>query len=647
MLPENQTDVEEHASEEHSKRSDDFLPAGFHCLGVLGEGSSGVVYKAFEAAMQRTVAVKVLKLDSDNQEMKSKLLREARAISQLDHQNIVKLLQLARAKNNSTVLIYEYLDGVTLEQELQKGQLSLLQIEMIFSQILDGLAFIHDSGYVHRDIKPANILLCQSGAASSMSETASSSKANFVPVKILDFGIARQVLASDLSKTVTGTFRGSPAYMSPEICKTDPAQFSADLYSVACTLYKCLCGQLPFTGNTAMDLMYKHLHEAPRDLPQLNYGKEFQESMQKLLSRALSKNPMDRQANANELKQELVDAIKKRARNNGLFATRVSSLVACILGVVLLLAVGLFAIKQTSVVQPDQIISSKHGSKLPEKIGFSSVLGAGDLNAELVMLSEHIKRDSGANHGHPLPRDTARYLKRLEILATRKDNSDAQNYAIHSLIAQLHLGQGRYEDAIRGARKALAYCAPAGKKDCLQAANCLEIISRVLRAMDRDPQEEEKSVLLGEKILSNYRYHDDLVYSLDMPEGFVNPNSGNLESQLCEHLALIYLKKNQLGKAEHYLDRVTETLGPLRAPEHTELASARALLIMKQKGKIAAGQYLRQYEKSYLAIQPSFEIERNRKLRFLYDHLQDFCKTNGLSSDAAYFAGKRKLIPNG
>ena len=213
----------------------------------LGRGAMGVVYKATDSALERTVAVKTVNmaLERDGADRyEARFYQEARAAAGLNHPNIVTVHDIGKA-GEVVFMAMEYIEGVELRSLIGEGRpLRLAQVLSIAAQIAEGLAYAHGKGVVHRDIKPANIMVLANG-----------------PVKITDFGIARRRLAPDL--TQTGTLLGSPKYMSPEQVIGKRADQRSDIFSLGVILYEMLAGVAPFSGENVTALMYQIVNFVP------------------------------------------------------------------------------------------------------------------------------------------------------------------------------------------------------------------------------------------------------------------------------------------------------------------------------------------------------------------------------------------------
>jgi len=229
----------------------------YELLGLAGQGGMASVYKARDLKESREVAVKVL--DRDLASMDSVLERfqkEVAAASAMAHENLAAVYDSGVTDDGRPYIVMEYMRGQTLAQLLKKkAKLSLNEFAEIFVQVAKGLAHAHRRGVVHRDIKPSNIMLY-------------TDEKDKLGVKLLDFGIAKSLADIDstsLHLTHTGQVLGSPFYMSPEQCRALPIDTRSDIYSLGCVMFEAITGGVPFKGETALDTLYKHIHEpAPR-----------------------------------------------------------------------------------------------------------------------------------------------------------------------------------------------------------------------------------------------------------------------------------------------------------------------------------------------------------------------------------------------
>ena len=254
---------------------------------ILGKGAMGLVYKAFDPQIERTVAIKTVRKDITEPELAlqftARFRNEARAAGRLNHPNIVGVYEYGE-DDAIAFIAMEYVDGTGLGEYLnRKTRFEFSQTCGITAQLLRALEFAHDRGVVHRDIKPANLILTIKGV-----------------LKVADFGIAR-IDTSDL--TMAGTVLGTPSYMSPEQCLGKPTDQRSDLFSAGVVLYELLTGQKPFTG-TADTIMYQICHVEPLPPSQRAQG-TVPQCIDALLARSLAKAPEARFQSARDFHNAL------------------------------------------------------------------------------------------------------------------------------------------------------------------------------------------------------------------------------------------------------------------------------------------------------------------------------------------------------
>lgn len=288
---------------------------GIRILDVLGRGAFSTVYKGVQLQLDRTVAIKVLVNSSQQSERDlARFKREAKVTSELDHPNIVQVLGYGSAADGSPYLVLEYVEGQTLACELLKNEpFTYEQFGETFIPVLSALSYAHFRGVIHRDIKPENIMLGKSAVSSDA-------------VKLLDFGVAK-LLEPDFepgarAATMTGRMIGSPKYMSPEQCAGKAVDSRSDLYSIACVMYQCLCGTPPFEAGTTLETMQLHLNSNPISEPELVKRYGIEPRLAKLVLKNLSKNPAERAASAEELKDDLSEILRGKS---GLIKDEISS----------------------------------------------------------------------------------------------------------------------------------------------------------------------------------------------------------------------------------------------------------------------------------------------------------------------------------
>jgi serine/threonine protein kinase len=246
----------------------------YKILEKLGGGGMGVVYRAEDTKLKRTVALKFLPPDlTRDEEAKRRFIHEAQAASALDHNNICNIHEIGETDDGQMFIAMACYEGETLKSRIAKGPLRIEEATDISVQIAQGLAEAHQHGIVHRDVKPANVLITKSGV-----------------VKIVDFGLAKLSGASKLTRT--GSTLGTVAYMSPEQLQDADVDARADIFSLGVVLYEMLTGKTPFRGDHEAALMYSIINEQPAPLQQ--HIADVPSELIHIVGRALEKSPADR-----------------------------------------------------------------------------------------------------------------------------------------------------------------------------------------------------------------------------------------------------------------------------------------------------------------------------------------------------------------
>ncbi len=262
----------------------------YRIIELVGEGAMGVVYRAIDPVLERTVAIKVMNDSIARQaDLRKRFLHEAQAAGSLQHPNVVCIYDLGEADGHLFIAM-EFVQGVDLEHLIEKGQPLSLQAKLdIIIDVLTGLSFAHKRGIVHRDIKPANIRVAEDGRA-----------------KIMDFGVAH--LASS-SMTSTGSILGTPTFMAPEQItegKTSPA---TDIFAVGGVLYQILTLMKPFDAPTLQNLFFKIITEKPRSVTELMPN--LPPALDRIVNKAMAKEPANRYATALDMANDLTNVRSK------------------------------------------------------------------------------------------------------------------------------------------------------------------------------------------------------------------------------------------------------------------------------------------------------------------------------------------------
>jgi Tol biopolymer transport system component len=270
--------------------------AHYHIVEKLGAGGMGVVYRAVDSRLGRSVALKLLQADKGLSPLhQRRFLQEARSASSLNHPNIVTIYDTG-GSGDVVFIAMELVPGVTLRETIAAGPIALPQAIRFGSQIADALAAAHAAGIVHRDLKPANIMITEKGL-----------------VKVLDFGIAKFMPLSPSPEntetmgpeTIHGTILGTPGYMSPEQAEGKAADQRSDIFSFGAILYELATGRRAFHGGSKMATLAAGLNGEPTPVRQIAPG--VPEALDRVIVRCLSKNPVLRVQNMEEAKAVLDD----------------------------------------------------------------------------------------------------------------------------------------------------------------------------------------------------------------------------------------------------------------------------------------------------------------------------------------------------
>jgi serine/threonine protein kinase/Tfp pilus assembly protein PilF len=250
----------------------------------LGEGGMGVVYKAQDTKLKRTVALKFIKPKVlEDEEEKRRLVREAQAAAALDHPNICTIYEINEAEGK-TFIAMAYIDGQSLREKIKAGPMKIEEALAIATQVAEGLQEAHEKGIIHRDIKTGNIMVTKKGQA-----------------KIMDFGLA--MLTGETKITRTGTTIGTLAYMSPEQIHGEELDHRTDIWSFGVVLYEMLTGQVPFQRENQAAMIYSVLNDQPKPLSSIR--SEIPQDVEQVINKALRKDKAQRYQSMRELLLDL------------------------------------------------------------------------------------------------------------------------------------------------------------------------------------------------------------------------------------------------------------------------------------------------------------------------------------------------------
>ncbi len=224
----------------------------FTVEGKIGEGGMGSVFSAVHPLIGKRAAIKVLKKElCEDPITLERFIDEARVVNQIGHPNIVDVFAFGTLPDGRSYFVMEWLKGMSLRERLQGGPIHYLEACSILKALARALEAAHEKGIIHRDLKPDNVFLVEQ-------------RGEVPRVKLLDFGIAKLVRQDQsVSRTATGAMIGTPQYVAPEQAKGHAIDARVDIYSLGCVAFELLTGRPPFVADNAMEMVAKHLMEAP------------------------------------------------------------------------------------------------------------------------------------------------------------------------------------------------------------------------------------------------------------------------------------------------------------------------------------------------------------------------------------------------
>jgi eukaryotic-like serine/threonine-protein kinase len=261
----------------------------YHITGKLGEGGMGIVYSAHDSRLDRPVALKMILGSGDDASGRKRFLREAQAAARVNHPNICRLYDIGE-EGGRPFLVMELLEGEPLSGRLMRGPMPVPEAVQIVLSVLSALSAMHRAALVHRDLKPSNVFISTQG------------------VKVLDFGLAKPLAshqtsdsATEIDLTQPGAIAATPRYASPEQLTGKPVDGRSDLFSTASMLFEMLAGKQAFQGNSQMEIFHAILYESPQALS----GSTAASAVNRILNRALAKDPESRFQDADAMAAEL------------------------------------------------------------------------------------------------------------------------------------------------------------------------------------------------------------------------------------------------------------------------------------------------------------------------------------------------------
>ena len=253
----------------------------YKILEKLGQGGMGVVYKAEDTRLKRSVALKFLpQAFTADPVAKERFIQEAQAASALEHPNICNIHEINETDDGQLYIVMACYEGQTLKERLAAGALPVAETIDVARQIAEGMAEAHEKGIVHRDIKPANIMITEKGQ-----------------IKIMDFGLAK--LAGQMKVTKSGTPLGTAPYMSPEQTRGEKVDHRSDIWSLGVVIYEMLTGELPFRGDYEQAIIYSILNESPE--PPAGLRTTVPVALERIIFKCLEKKASKRYQHFDEL----------------------------------------------------------------------------------------------------------------------------------------------------------------------------------------------------------------------------------------------------------------------------------------------------------------------------------------------------------
>ncbi|MBX9694599.1 MAG: protein kinase [Cyanobacteria bacterium] len=268
----------------------------------LGSGGMATVFRVRDTEIGARFALKVFSEHPDEIEgMQKRLERESRTLMELTHANIGAAFGDGKTADGYPYLILDWIEGKTLAQLIEEGAMTEKRSVSLFLQIAEALQHAHLKGIVHKDLKPSNIVVSQDEYGNDC-------------VKVIDFGIATVLKADDDTAGTGADGLGTPLYMSPEQSRGDKIDGRTDIYSLGCVMYEVLTGVPPFTADTAVKVILKHLKEKPRPIRSYAGKESISDELEKLVMQCLEKEPSRRYQLVDEVVQDLVNVQDGRER---------------------------------------------------------------------------------------------------------------------------------------------------------------------------------------------------------------------------------------------------------------------------------------------------------------------------------------------
>jgi serine/threonine protein kinase len=293
----------------HTNLVGQVLDGRYHVERKIGEGGMSFVYLAHDVATKEQYAIKVLSAAlSRDQNAMARLKREASLGMRLAHANVCHIIRLGETQDGLVYVVMPFVKGEILSDRNNRlGTLTLDEVTTFVRDIAAGLQVAHELKIVHRDLKPENVMICKDAEGVERAV-------------VLDFGLAKERRAdAELQKlTATGIILGTPEFMSPEQLRGKPLDARTDVYSLSLMTFEMLTGKLPFAGRTQQEMMIARLRNEPTPLRQARPDLVFSESVERVLMKAMSRDPDSRHSTAPEFATALAHAASGKRTETGI-----------------------------------------------------------------------------------------------------------------------------------------------------------------------------------------------------------------------------------------------------------------------------------------------------------------------------------------
>ncbi len=381
----------------------------YKVLGLIGRGGFSTVLKLKDTVLERICALKILSRDLiTDREMLERFKREARLYARLDHPNIVQVYDVGFYKNVAYIIM-KYIDGITLKELIkEKAPLEFDEIIRISEDIASVLEYMHSNGIIHRDIKPANIMIQKDNGKAILT----------------DFGLAKNLETTKF--TATGKIMGSPHYLAPEQAKGEKVDERTDIYSLGITMFEMATGKLPFEGESAVQIVLKHIRE---ELPKPStYNKKLDKDLERIILKATKRNPEDRFSSVKELKSALERVGKK---SEHIISEKKRSVIPSLLLILFLILLSVLVIYKKEIVTiyfnniKRIIYKDKKAEKQKKEIGGNVLKGKDEKKEERKSAVPTQSNEKVINE--ELPGDQKKSIKQAENKTggERKVNNEA------------------------------------------------------------------------------------------------------------------------------------------------------------------------------------------------------------------------------